>query len=70
MEKRLGNKKLPRGIRCYPCLAVVDSKGNLRGAVQSPEEMKDPEVALVALKKLVDNFYAQEKLIEKAKKAK
>lgn len=70
MEKRLGNKKLPRGIRCYPCLAVVDSKGNLRGAVQSPEEMKDPEVALVALKKLVDNFYAQDKLIEKAKKAK
>lgn len=70
MEKRLGNKRLPGGIRSYPCLAVVDAKGNLRGAVQSPEEMKDPEVALVALKKLVDNFYAQDKLIEKAKKAK
>lgn len=70
MEKRLGNKRLPRGIRCYPCLAVVDAKGNLRGAVQTPEEMKDPEVALASLKKLIANFYAQDKLIEKAKKAK
>ncbi len=70
MEKRLGNKRLPGGIRCYPCLAVVDAKGNLRGAVQTPEEMKDPEVALAALKTLVANFYAQEKLIEKARKAK
>lgn len=70
MEKRLGNKRLPGGIRCYPCLAVVDSKGNLRGAVQTPEEMKDPEAALASLKKLIANFYAQDKLIEKAKKAK
>ena len=70
MEKRLGKKRLPRGIRSYPCLAVVDARGNLRGAVQSPEEMKDPEVALAALKTLVANFYAQEKLIEKARKAK
>ncbi len=70
MEKRLGNKRLPGGIRCYPCLAVVDAKGNLRGAVQSPEEMKNPEFALASLKTLVANFYAQDKLIEKAKKAK
>ena len=70
MEKRLGNKRMPGGIRNYPCLAVIDAKGNLRGAVQSPEEMKDPEVALAALKKLIDNFYAQDKLIEKAKKVK
>lgn len=70
MEKRLGNKRLPGGIRCYPCLAVVDSKGNLRGAVQTPEEMKDPEAALASLKTLIANFYAQDKLIEKAKKAK
>ena len=70
MAKRLGDKKLPGGIWSYPCLAVVDSSGNLRAVVQKPEEMKDPEVALVALKKLVDNFYAQDKLIEKAKKAK
>lgn len=70
MEKRLGNKRLPGGIRSYPCLAVVDAKGNLRGAVQSPEEMKDPESALASLKTMIANFYAQDKLIEKAKKAK
>lgn len=70
MEKRMGNKRLPGGIQSYPSLAVVDSRGCLRGVVQRPEEMKDPEVALEALKKLIANFYAQEKLIEKAKKAK
>lgn len=70
MEKRLGNKRLPGGIRNYPCLAIVDAKGNLRGAVQSPEEMKDPETALASLKKKIEAFYAQDKLIEKALKAK
>lgn len=70
MEKRLGNKRLPGGIRNYPCLAVVDSHGNLRGVVQAPEEMKDPEVALAKLKILLENFYAQEKLLDRAKKAK
>lgn len=70
MEKRMGNKRLPGGIRSYPCLAVVDSAGNLRGIVQKPEEMKDPETALAALKVLLDNFYAQEKILEKARKAK
>lgn len=70
MEKRLGNKRLPGGIRSYPCLAVVDSKGNLRGVVQTPEEMKDPEVALAKLKVLIENFYEQEKLLERARKAK
>ena len=70
MEKRLGNKRLPGGIRSYPCLAVVDAGGNLRGVVQKPEEMKSPEVALAALKVLLDNYYAQEKILDKARKAK
>lgn len=70
MEKRLGNKRLPGGIRSYPCLAVVDAAGNLRGVVQTPQEMKDPETALEALKVLLDNYYAQEKILEKARKAK
>ncbi len=70
MEKRLGNKRLPGGIRSYPCLALVDAQGNLRGAVQTPQEMKDPETALASLKKMIADFYAQEKLIEKALKAK
>lgn len=70
MEKRLGNKRLPGGIWSYPCLAVVDSRGNLRGVIQKPEEMKDPESALTSLKKLIDDFYAQEKLLERARKAK
>ena len=70
MEKRMGNKRLPGGIRSYPCLAVVDSAGNLRGSVQTPEEMKDPETALAALKVLLDNYYAQEKILDRARKAK
>ncbi len=70
MEKRMGNKRLPGGIRSYPCLAVVDSAGNLRGIVQKPEEMKDPETALAALKTLLDNYYAQEKILDRARKAK
>ena len=70
MEKRLGNKRLPGGIWNYPCLAVVDSGGNLRAVVQKPEEMKDPDVALAALKVHLDNFYKQEKILDRARKAK
>lgn len=70
MAKRLGNKRLPGGIYSYPCLAVVDAQGNLRGVVQGPEQMKDPEIALEVLKKHIDNFYKQEKLLERAAKAK
>lgn len=70
MEKRLGNRRLPGGIWNYPCLAVVDSSGNLRAIVQKPEEMKDPAIALEALKVHLDNFYKQEKLLERARKAK
>lgn len=70
MEKRLGGKRLPGGIRNYPCLALVDAGGNLRGAVQTPEEMKDPESALESLKVMIDDFYKQEKLLERAAKAK
>lgn len=70
MEKRLGNKRLPGGIWSYPCLALVDAQGTLRGVVQGPDEMKDPESALESLKVLIDNFYKQEKLLERAAKAK
>ena len=70
MEKRLGNKRLPGGIRNYPCLAVVDASGTLRGAVQTPEEMADPEKALESLKMLIADFYKQDKLLERAAKAK
>ena len=70
MEKRMGDKRLPGGIWSYPCLAVVDAKGTLRGVVQSPDEMKDPETALAALKIHINNFYKQEKILERARKAK
>lgn len=70
MEKRLGGKRLPHGIWSYPCLAVVDSEENLRAVVQKPDEMKDPETALAALKVHLDNFYQQEKILDRARKAK
>ncbi len=69
MEKRLGNKRLPGGIWSYPCLAVVDSRENLRAIVQTPDEMKDPDTALAALGVHLDNFYKQEKLLERARRA-
>ncbi len=69
MEKALGGKKLPGGIWSYPCLAVVDGKGNLRGVVQSAEEMKNAEVAGEALQKLLVAFDEQQSLLNKAAKA-
>ncbi len=69
MEKALGGRRLPGGIWSYPCLAVVDGKGNLRGIVQSAEEMKNAEVAGEALQKLLKAFDEQQGLLTKAAKA-
>lgn len=68
-ERLMGNKSLPGGIWSYPCLAVVDGRGNLRGIVQSAEEMKSPETACAALEKLVKAFDEQEALLAKAQTA-
>ncbi len=68
-EKKLGGKHLPAGIWSYPCLAVVDGKGNLRGIVQSAEEMKNAETAGEALAKLLEAFDDQQGLLNKAAKA-
>lgn len=68
MDSIIG-KGLPSGIYTMPCLAVVDSRGNLRGIVQRSDEMKDPETAKAALKKILDAFDTQEDLIVKAEKA-
>lgn len=65
----MGNAKLPAGIWSYPCLAVVDAKGNLRGIVQSADEMKSPEAAAAALRLLLPDYRAQESLLNKADKA-
>lgn len=67
--KIMGEKKLPGGIWSYPCLAVVDSHGKLRGIVQSAQEMKDLESAVAALKPMLDAFEKQEKLLGKAERA-
>lgn len=67
--KVMGNKKLPAGIWSYPCLAVVDAGGNLRGVVQSAEEMKSAETASVALIALLEQFDEQEKILRRAERA-
>lgn len=67
--KIMGDKKLPGGIWSYPCLAVVDSHGKLRGIVQSAQEMKSVESATAALKPMLDAFEQQEKLLSKAERA-
>ncbi len=69
MDKALAGKRLPGGIWSYPCLAVVDGSGNLRGIVQSAEEMRNAETAGEALKKLLVAFDEQQKLLQKAAKA-
>ncbi len=69
MERALGGRKLPGGIWSYPCLAVVDGHGNLRGIVQSAEEMKNAETASAALQKLLKAFDEQQGLLNKAVKA-
>lgn len=68
-EKVMGKAGLPGGIWSYPCLAVVDAGGNLRGIVQSADEMKDPESASAALEVLLQSYTEQEKLLKKAVKA-
>ena len=68
-NKVMGKATLPGGIWSYPCLVVLDGQGNLRGVVQSAEDMKTPEAAAEALNKLLDAFDEQDKLIAKAVRA-
>lgn len=65
-KKVMGDASLPGGIWSYPCLAVVDGKGTLRGVVQGADQMKDPETAGPALQKIIDAYTDQEKLLKKA----
>ncbi len=69
MERARGGRNLPGGIWSYPCLAVVDGQGNLRGVVQSAEEMRNAETAGEALQKLLAAFAEQQGLLNKAAKA-
>ncbi len=69
MEQALGGKSLPGGIGSYPCLAVVDGHGNMRGVIQSAEEMGNLEKASASLRALLDDFDEQQDLINKALKA-
>ncbi len=48
---------------------MVDGSGNLRGIVQSADEMQDPDKASAALRRLLDDFDVQQDLINKATKA-
>ncbi len=67
-HKIMGQHSLPAGIWSYPCLVVLDGSGNLRGVVQSADEMKSPESATPALLKLLASFEAQEKILDKAQR--
>lgn len=68
-ERAMDGRPLPGGIWSYPCLAIVDSQGNLRGVIQSADEMKDLESASAALSNLIAQYYEQEKVLERAVKA-
>ena len=68
-QKVMGKHSLPGGIWSYPCLAVLDGSGSLRGVVQGAEQMKDPDTAAAALGELLAAFDDQEDLIKKAVKS-
>lgn len=68
-KKIMGKHSLPAGIWSYPCLAVLDSRGHLRGVVQSAAELETPETAAAALATLLDAYDDQEKLLHGAVKA-
>ena len=68
-QKVMGKHSLPGGIWSYPCLAVLDGSGALRGVVQGADQMKNPETASLALQELLVAFDDQEDLIKKAVKA-
>lgn len=68
-DKVMGGRGLPGGIWSFPCLAVVDGSGTLRGVVQSSEDLETPEKAAKALSELLDSFSIQQKLLEKIAKA-
>lgn len=69
-ERVMDGRPLPSGIWSYPCLVIVDSQGNMRGVIQSAEEMKDLESASKALSNLIAQYYEQEKVLDRAVKAK
>ena len=68
-EKIMGKNHLPGGIWSYPCLAVVDKKGKLRGIVQGASRMQKVEIAAAEIEKLIDAYIEQEKLLSKAASA-
>lgn len=69
LEKILGKNHLPGGIWSYPCLAVIDKKGKLRGVVQGASSMQKVETAAAEIEKLIDAYIEQEKLLSKAASA-
>lgn len=68
-KRIMGKHKLPGGIWSYPCFAIVDGKGNFRGAVQSAAQMENPKVIQEALTKLLGDFDKQQKLLAQASRA-
>ncbi len=68
-RKVMGDASLPGGIWSYPCLAVVDGQGNLRGVVQGAEQMKDAETAGTAVQRIIEDYREQEDLLQKARRA-
>lgn len=65
-DRIMEGQSIPGGIWSYPCLAVLDAEGNLRGIVQGADQMKDPETAAAALEPLLEAYQEQEKLLDKA----
>ena len=70
IDRVMGDAKLPGGIWSYPCFAVIDSSGTLRGIVQSGDELKSAETAAAALNDILKRFREQQKIVRSAERAK
>lgn len=69
-EKVMGKRGVPGGIRSYPCFAVLDGQGRVRGVVESGEDLASPEKTAEALSALLEDYHKQEKLLDQASRAK
>ncbi|MCC8021722.1 MAG: hypothetical protein LIO63_07105 [Akkermansia sp.] len=68
-DRIMGGRGLPGGIHSTPCLAIVDSDGNVRDVVQGADEMGDVEKALELLEQKLETVYKQNKLLASSLRA-
>ncbi len=65
-DKAFGKAGMPGGVKGLPCVIILDKNKNLRGFIRDTKILNDPELANKELKKLVDVYTKQQKLLDRA----